>query len=114
MGKEELDKRLNQFLEEGDDWERKPTSVRGVFVLKLPEYKGSPPRLAIELNPTDSSGNPTKKRGLMIRNSRELGTFRDLIGEEGLDNLVETIVEVNPEKGKRTRPEEEKEDVIEI
>ncbi|KXA90401.1 hypothetical protein AKJ37_05220 [candidate division MSBL1 archaeon SCGC-AAA259I09] len=102
------------FLEKGDDWERKKTSVDGVFILKLPKYKGSPPRLAIELNPADSRGNPAKKRGLMIRNLGELETFRELIGEEGLYNLMETIVEVNPEKGKVTRPEEEKEDVIQF
>ncbi|KXA94181.1 hypothetical protein AKJ65_05115 [candidate division MSBL1 archaeon SCGC-AAA259E19] len=101
-------------MEDGDDWERKKTSVGGVFVLKLLKYKSSPPRLAIELNPTDSRGNPTKKRGLMIRNLKELGTFRDLIGEEGLDDLMDTMIEVNPGKGKVTRPEEEKEEVIQI
>ncbi|KXA91526.1 hypothetical protein AKJ63_01380 [candidate division MSBL1 archaeon SCGC-AAA259D18] len=109
-----LEESLAEFLEDGDDWERKKTSVDGVFILKLPEYKGTPPRLAIELNPTDSSGNPTKKRGLMIRNPGELGTFRDLIEEEGLDDLMETMVGINPTEGKVTRPEEEKEDVIEI
>ena len=43
---------------------RLKTSVPGVFVLKMPAYKTSPARLAIELNPTDESGAPTKKRGL--------------------------------------------------
>ncbi|KXA94072.1 hypothetical protein AKJ36_03515 [candidate division MSBL1 archaeon SCGC-AAA259I07] len=109
-----LEEPLAEFLESGDDWERKKTSVDGVFILKLPEYKGNPPRLAIELNPTDSRGNPTKKRGLMMRDVGELETFRDLIGEEGLDDLMEIIVEVNPEKGKKKRREEEKEDIIEI
>ncbi len=109
-----LEEPLAKFLEDGDDWERKKTSVDGVFILKLPEYKGSPPRLAIELNPTDRKGNPTKKRGLMIRDLGELETFRELIGEEGLDDLMETMLEVNPEKGKVTRPEEEEEDVIQI
>ncbi len=49
-----------------------------------------------------------------MRSIGELETFRDLIGEEGLDGLMETILEVNPEKGKKKRPEEKKEDVIEI
>ncbi|KXA93979.1 hypothetical protein AKJ65_05720 [candidate division MSBL1 archaeon SCGC-AAA259E19] len=113
-GEDKLEESLSQFLDDGDDWEKKKTSVGGVFVLKLPKYKGSPPRLAIELNPADRRGNPTKKRGLMIRNPGELGKFRDLIKEEGLDNLMEAILEVNPEKGKVTRPEEEEEDVIQI
>ncbi|KXB08369.1 hypothetical protein AKJ56_01460 [candidate division MSBL1 archaeon SCGC-AAA382N08] len=109
-----LEESLAEFLEDGDDWERKKTSVDGVFILKLPEYKGNPPRLAIELNPTDSRGNPTKKRGLMMFNAGELEKFREMINEEGLDGVMETIMEVNPEKGKKKRPEEEEEDVIEI
>lgn len=109
-----LEESLAQFLEEGDDWERKKTTVDGVFILKLPEYKGNPPRLAVELNPTDSSGNPTKKRGLMMFNTNELEEFREMISEEGLDGVMETITEVNPRKGKKKRPEEEEEDVIEI
>jgi len=109
-----LEESLADFLEEGDDWERKKTSVDGVFILKLPEYKGNPPRLAVELNPTDSSGNPTKRRGLMIFNFDELEKFRGMITEEGLDGLTETMMKVNPEKGKKKRPEEEEEDVIEI
>ncbi|KXA95997.1 hypothetical protein AKJ37_06330 [candidate division MSBL1 archaeon SCGC-AAA259I09] len=109
-----LEESLTEFLEDGDDWERKKTSVDGVFTLKLPEYKGNPPRLAVELNPTDSSGKPTKKRGLMIFNMGELEDFREMINEERLDGLMENIMEVNPEKGKKKRPEEEKEDIIEI
>ncbi|KXA99873.1 hypothetical protein AKJ47_01140 [candidate division MSBL1 archaeon SCGC-AAA261G05] len=113
MVEEKLEKSLSEFLENGDDWERKPTSVRGVFVLKLPKYKGSPPRLAAEVNPVDSRGNPTKKRGLLIRNPVELKKFRDLIKEEGLDGLLNAVDEVNPGPSKEVRPEEE-EEVIEI
>ena len=37
--------KLGQFLEEGKDWERKPTNVSGIFLFKLPEYRGRPPHL---------------------------------------------------------------------
>ncbi|KXB05151.1 hypothetical protein AKJ49_01410, partial [candidate division MSBL1 archaeon SCGC-AAA382A03] len=57
---------------------------------------------------------PTKKRGLMMFNTGELEKFREMINEEGLDGLMNTIMQVNPEKGKKKRPEEEEEDVIEI
>ncbi|KXA91067.1 hypothetical protein AKJ63_01935 [candidate division MSBL1 archaeon SCGC-AAA259D18] len=114
MADDILKESLSKFLDEGDDWQRKPTSVRGVFILKLPEYKGSPPRLAAEINPVDSKGNPTKKRGLLLRNLGELQKFRKLIGEEGLDGLLESIDKVNPGPSKKKRPEEEKEEVIEI
>ncbi|KXB07766.1 hypothetical protein AKJ51_00205 [candidate division MSBL1 archaeon SCGC-AAA382A20] len=37
----------------------------------------------------------------MLRSIGELETFRDLIDEEGLDGLMETIVEVNPERERK-------------
>lgn len=58
---------LKKFLEEGKDWERRPTSVPGVFIMKLPSYRKSTSRLVAEINPVDTYGNPTKKRGLLIR-----------------------------------------------
>ena len=61
-------------LEKGKDWERKATSVQGIFLLKLPPYRSSPSQLVVEINPIDASGNPTKKRGLILRNPIELGS----------------------------------------
>ncbi|KXB05224.1 hypothetical protein AKJ50_01500 [candidate division MSBL1 archaeon SCGC-AAA382A13] len=51
---------------------------------------------------------------LCMFNAGELEKFREMIDEEGLDGLMETVTEVNPEKSKKKRPEEEEEDVIEI
>ena len=62
-----LEESLKSFLKSGKNWERKPTTIPGVFVLKLPAYRTSPQRLAVELNPVDSSGRPTKRRGLVLR-----------------------------------------------
>jgi hypothetical protein len=109
---EKISESLRLFLEKGREWERKPTSVPGVFILKLPAFKGSPQRLSAEINPIDASGNPTKKRGLVIRNLSELKEFRSLINEEKLEKLVASIEEVNPPLEKpRLRKEEE---IIEI
>ncbi|MGN6559614.1 MAG: hypothetical protein ACTHJ2_03725 [Candidatus Nitrosocosmicus sp.] len=47
--------RLGQFLEEGKDWERKPTNISGIFLFKLPEYRGRPASLAIEINPLNAN-----------------------------------------------------------
>ena len=71
--------RLVEFLRSGKDWGRLRTSVPGVFVLKLPAYKGSPSRLAIELNPVGEDGLPKKKRGLVLRSKAELEDFRIFI-----------------------------------
>jgi hypothetical protein len=42
-----VDERLMQFLKDGKDWERKATSIPGVFLLKLPAFRGKPASLAI-------------------------------------------------------------------
>jgi len=45
------DYRLNDLLnegKEGKDWERKQTNVLGVFLLKLPAFRGRPACIAID------------------------------------------------------------------
>ncbi|RLI09249.1 hypothetical protein DRO42_04730 [Candidatus Bathyarchaeota archaeon] len=106
-----MSEKLSDFLENGKDWGKLKTTVPGVFVLKLPPYKSSPGRLAVEINPVDASGNPTKRRGLIIRSIEECRTFRELLGNEKVENLLEMLEEVNPQtpgRGKRS------EEIIEI
>jgi hypothetical protein len=110
---EKLAESLKLFLEKGKGWERKPTSVPGVFILKLPAYKGAPQRLSVEINPVDASGNPTKRRGLVIRNPMEFREFRELMAEEKLEKLLIGIDEVNPPTAGKPKLKREAE-VIEV
>jgi len=96
---------IEKFLKTGSDWGRMKTSVPGVFVLKLPAYKGDSARLAVELNPVTSSGLPTKKRGLVLRSFQELEAFKELFQFDKLSGLLKKVDGVNPpakkaEKGK--------------
>jgi hypothetical protein len=112
LSEEKLSQNLKEFLEKRKDWERKATSVQGIFLLKLPPYRSSPSQLVVEVNPTDASGNPTKKRGLILRNSIELKEFKRLINEAKLEVLMSTVERANPkaEKPAKIRREE----VVEI
>ncbi len=92
--------KLVSFLKTGSDWGRLKTSIPGIFVLKMPAYKSIPVRLAVELNPVDSSGSPTKKRGLVLRSKEELEQFRELFQFEKLLPLLEGVDKVNPEMKK--------------
>jgi hypothetical protein len=59
-----MQERLSQFLKDSSDWERKSTSIQGVFLLKLPGSKVGTWKecIAIEINPVNpSTGFPTKK-----------------------------------------------------
>ena len=59
----ELSESLKEFVEEGQDWERKNTSVKGVSIVRMPPYKNRPASLAIEINPVKEDGSPMKKKG---------------------------------------------------
>ena len=93
-----VDEKLAQFLKEGKDWERKATSIPGVFLMRLPSFKGRPASLGIEINPVDSSGSATKKRGVVVRSASELETISKLIMNPKIAQLAKSIDAVNPEK----------------
>jgi len=106
-----LESRLADFLKSGRDWERKPTTVPGVFVLKMPPFRSSPTRLAVELNPVDEAGRPTRKRGLLLRSSEELAEYKKLMGDDRVVSLLKSIGELGP---KPVKKEERAPDIIEI
>jgi hypothetical protein len=85
-------------LREAKDWERKATNVPGVFLLKLPSFKGRSASLAIEVNPIGASGAATKKRGVVVRSTNELQEINKLLSHPKLVELAERIDDVNPEK----------------
>ncbi|MGB9622624.1 MAG: hypothetical protein ACPL07_02150 [Candidatus Bathyarchaeia archaeon] len=93
-----IEEKLSNFLKTGRDWARSRTSIPGVFVVKMPAYKNSPARLALEINPVDASGNPIKKRGLIIRNVQELEEFKKTVVQDKLNILLKAVEKVNPQK----------------
>jgi len=87
---------LEAFLEEGKDWERKPTSVNGVTVLRMPRTTTRPPTLAMEINPVDERGGPMKRKGVMIRSPRELESLRSVLADPKVGHLMEALASVAP------------------
>jgi hypothetical protein len=93
--------KLSSYLKTGPDWGRLKTSVPGIFILKLPAYRGSPARLAVELNPVDASGSPTKKRGLVLRSKEEFEEYKVIFEVGKLAPLLDQVDRVNPEASKK-------------
>jgi hypothetical protein len=106
------DERLIRFLNDGKDWEKKATSIPGVFLLRMPTFKSRPPSVVIEVNPVDTSGSPTKKRGIIIRSSAELEQIRNILTNAKLEQLTKSVDEVNPESKAATKNQSS--DVFEI
>ncbi len=108
----ELTEQLKTFIEEGLDWERKPTSVKGVSIIRLPKTKNRSASLAIDINPVNEHGVPMKKKGIMIMNAAELTAFRATFNNEKVDNLIKALEEVLPERKVSAAPA--KSDVLQI
>jgi hypothetical protein len=87
---------LEAFLEEGKDWERKQTSIRGVSILRMPRTTTRPPTLAMEINPVDDRGLQMKRKGIMIRSPRELEALRGVLSDPKVVNLMEALALVVP------------------
>ncbi|HOX34691.1 MAG TPA: hypothetical protein P5217_02730 [Methanoregulaceae archaeon] len=94
----EIADQLRTFIEEGQDWERKATSVKGVTIIRLPATRNRPASLAIDVNPVNENGVPMKKKGIMIMNARELSAFRAAFNNEKVDTLMKALEDVLPER----------------
>ena len=108
----ELTEKLRTFIEEGHDWERKATSVKGVTIIRLPKTKNRAPSLAIDFNPVNEHGVPMKKKGIMIMNTAELAAFRAAFNNEKADVLLKALEEVLPER--KTAAAQAKPDVLQL
>jgi hypothetical protein len=108
----ELTDTLRVFIEEGKDWERKQTSVKGVSLIRLPATKNRAASLAIDINPLGENGLPMKKKGIMIMNGAELSAFRTIFTNEKIDSLVKALEDVLPER--KVSPKSAKPDVVQI
>ena len=96
------DERLKLFLNEGQAWEKKVTNIDGVFLVKLPTFRGTSPSLAVEVNPVNPAGSVTKRRGIIIRSSSELDVISRLLSNPKVAQLAKSIDEVNPSKESST------------
>ena len=72
-------------------------SKPGLFLLKLPALRNRTASIVIEVNPVDTSGSPTKKRGIIIKSNSELVQIRDILTNVKLEQLTKSVEEVNPE-----------------
>jgi hypothetical protein len=74
------------------------TNIPGVFLLKLPSSRTRQAAIAIEINPVDSVGSATKKRGIVVRSAYELDEFNRILANQKLVELVRKMDDVNPKQ----------------
>jgi hypothetical protein len=99
------------------DWERRSTSVPGLFLLKLPRSKSGSWReaIAIEINPVNQTTlSPTKKRGIVIRSAAELEQITKILTNPKMSELTRLINNTNPPVVKSKEKKGSNLDIIEV
>jgi len=79
----DLSKTISEWVasETTKDWAKKKIEgYPGLYLVKMPAKKDTPANAALEINPADQFGNPTKRRGIYIRATAEMQAVADLFG----------------------------------
>jgi hypothetical protein len=92
----DIEPKIKEFLEKGEDWEKYPTTIEGVNIVRMPPTKTRPALLSVEVNPL-RDGKPMKRRGLFVTSAEMLLSFGEILTEESLLNLMKTIDDINDE-----------------
>ena len=71
-------------------------------MLKLPSSRTRQVAIAIEINPVDSAGSATKKRGIVVRSASELDEFNCILSNQKLVELARKMDQVNPKQKETT------------
>jgi hypothetical protein len=106
------DGKMSQFFKEGKDCGRKVTSIPGVFLIKLQEYRSRPSCITMEIKPVDTSWMATRKRGVLIRSHSEPKQTSNILTRNKIMQLTDSIDDVNPKK--KTKPMSTETHVFEI
>ncbi len=79
---------IEKTLSNAPEWEKKKTSIPGIFLVRLP---GDKLRVMLEFNPPDSAGNPSKRKGLYFGDRATLEAARKAFPAARLDDLVAAV-----------------------
>ncbi len=95
----DLGKKISEWVASADDWAKwKNTDHPGLYVVKMPAKKDVPAHGALEINPADQFGNPTKRRGIYIRSLAEMQAVADLFGgkiPKAVSTLCDAVFDEN-------------------
>ena len=90
---------LTHLLEVMSDWEKRPTNVPGVKIMKIPSKSDIPARLSIEINPVDQLGKHIKKKGgkLTLTNLELFEKYQELFTDPKIHELMREIEHLRQE-----------------
>ena|SRR2546428_12870686 len=92
-----LAEEMKKAMEHAEDWERKKTSIPGIFLVKMPKEL----RVMLLFNPPDDVGNPRKKKGLFFDDAETIEAARKAFPDPRLDDLILAIQKLNASVGRK-------------
>jgi hypothetical protein len=91
-------------MERAEDWEKVPTSIPGIFMVHMP---GPDLRVMLMFNPTDDTGNPTKRKGFYFGDPGTAEAARTAFTDGRLEDLLGALSVVNGPPQRRTTTEQD-------
>ncbi len=101
---EKLVEDIKRIMKNAGDWERKRTSIPGIFLVRMPDKEF---RVMLMFSPIDEAGNPRKRRGLFFGVMDTVEAARRAFPDERLDALVAAVQKINGSPGRRPAGDED-------
>ncbi len=86
---------LMEHLENGEDWERMDSPVKGAFFVKIPKTRTREAKLNLEIKPLNQYGSALKKKGLLISNTEIFMSFAEAIIDDKTFILTYILEDIN-------------------
>lgn len=87
---------LVKAVEQSSAWEKIPTSIEGVYIVKTPTHNNCQ-TVFIEINPT-INGQPIKRRGIYLKSIHEFRSIKKICANEKIEELINVINEYYSKK----------------
>ena len=97
MSENKINDQLKELLEQGGKWARLATNVEGLNVVRLPQLKNRPARLALEINPIIPSVGRPQKKSLFLTSLEQLDEYTKIFKTAIVNELMTYIEDINGE-----------------
>ncbi|MGF7118354.1 hypothetical protein [Methanobacterium oryzae] len=90
----EMETKIRDAIKNVKAWQRVPTSVNGVYLVKAPGNADND-TIMVEINPLNDRGTSMKRKGLFLKSSVEFEGFGEIFKNESVMELLSTLEGIN-------------------
>ena len=86
----ELENKIKEALMGVKPWQRVPTTVEGVYLVKTPANDNRE-TIMVEINPVNERGTSMKRKGLFLKSTSEFEGFENVFKNDKVIDLLDAI-----------------------